>query len=59
MPRLYEADQRALGRRHRHDEFALGMLAVDLSSGPAKPSGICATPVKFSMLPLRMCGSKE
>ena len=43
-------DQRALGRRHRDQELALGVLAVD-RSGPAKPSGTWATPVKFSMLP--------
>ncbi len=28
-------------------------------SGPAKPIGTCATPVKFSMLPLVIAGSNE
>jgi hypothetical protein len=58
MPRLYDATSVP-------SVVAIGTMNSPCAcspwivSGPAKPSGICATPVKFSMLPLRCAGRRS
>ena len=58
MPRLYDATSvpSVVAIGIRNSPFACSPFT---SSGPARPIGTCATPMKFSMLPRVSSGSND